>query len=65
MDERKETAMRRALAIDDDLHVGHAVGVGAKDHGFRVSMQSAVAGALQAGRNDTKSGGAALQSLPP
>jgi len=57
--------MRRTLTIDDDLHVGHAVGVRPRHHGFRGSMQSAAAGALQAGRNDTKSGGAALQSLPP
>src|SRR5580704_9233327 len=36
-DKRKETAMRRILVVDDDLHVGQAISVWLKQHGFRVS----------------------------
>jgi DNA-binding response OmpR family regulator len=30
--------MRRILVVDDDLHVGQAIGVWLKQHGFRVSI---------------------------
>lgn len=38
MDEAEETAMRRILVVDDDWHVGCAIGVSLKHHGFRVSI---------------------------
>lgn len=30
--------MRRILVVDDDLHVGQAIGVWLQHHGFRVSI---------------------------
>ena len=48
MDERKETAMRRILVVDDDPHVGQAIGVWLKHYGFRVSAADSGPGGLAA-----------------
>lgn len=40
--------MRRILVVDDDLHVGQAIGVWLKHHGFRVSAADSGRGGLAA-----------------
>jgi CheY-like chemotaxis protein len=40
--------MRRILVVDDDLHVGQAIGVWLKHHGFRVSTADSGPGGLVA-----------------
>src|SRR5690348_10440425 len=45
---RKETAMRRILVVDDDSHIGQAIEVWLKQHGFRVSTADSGPGGLAA-----------------
>jgi DNA-binding response OmpR family regulator len=52
-DERKETAMRRIPVVDDDLHVGQAIGVWLKAHGFRVATADGGPAGLAAPDNAT------------
>src|ERR1700761_8421784 len=44
----EEAAMRRILIVDDDLHVGQAISVWLKAHGFRVSTADGGASGLAA-----------------
>jgi DNA-binding response OmpR family regulator len=52
-DERKETAMRRILVVDDDPHVGQAIRVWLEHHGFRVATAESASGGLAALDNAT------------
>ena len=45
--------MRRILVVDDDLHVGQAIRVRLKEHGFRVSAADGGPGGLAAPDNAT------------
>src|SRR5215475_13917739 len=45
--------MRRILVVDDDLHVGQAIGVWLKAHGFRVATADGGAAGLMALDNAT------------